>query len=250
MAPSAASWSGARAIVLILTPSTSTSAGKAGVPLPSHTLAPRKRTGFITSASVRNVRLILSIRHVSTDATRQAGRQPRDHDAIDHGQDEGPERDPWEHIEGPGLAWLDKATQWKQHDHRTGNRQHYMANDLELTAMVPDHVDRKRQIRKHVRKNDRDRAERAGKAEIVHRRDSTEQDKPQNKRNCDDEKHPHRAVWRLVLRMNLAQEFRQQAFATGVEENTRLRVHQPDQRAQDAGDTSAVRHNQQGGRAC
>ena len=44
---------GRLAMVRIRLPSTSTSAGKASAPLPSHTFAPRKRIGFITFASFR-----------------------------------------------------------------------------------------------------------------------------------------------------------------------------------------------------
>src|ERR1700683_4894779 len=97
-----------------------------------------------------------------------------------------------------------------------------MTKDVELAAMVPNHVNRKREIREHVRENDRNRTERTGKAEIVQRRNSAEQAKTQNEGNRDNEKRPHRAVWRLMLRMNLAEKLWHQTLAAGVEKNSRL----------------------------
>src|ERR1700676_5712471 len=130
VAPSTASRAGAGATALILLPSTSTSPGKAAAPLPSQILAPRKRTGFIAFSSVATVRLILLICYIRADAARQAGRHPRDHEAVDRRQDKNPERSPRKHIVGPWLAWLNEAPKRKQHDKRACSRQQYMAKHI------------------------------------------------------------------------------------------------------------------------
>src|ERR1700733_8805960 len=152
----------------------------------------------------------LFIGHINADARSQAGRKARDRHPIDRGYAENAERDPRENIEGPGLTRLDEPPQGKQHDQRAGDWKQNMAKHVEFGAMIADHIDWKREICEHVSENDGDGAEGAGKAKVVHWRNSTEQPKAENERNGKDEKHPQRAVRRLVPRVNLAKKLRQQ----------------------------------------
>src|SRR5580704_13130641 len=97
-----------------------------------------------------------------------------------------------------------------------------MSKYIEFAAMVPKHIHRQRQVREHVGKNDRDRAQRARKAKIIQRSNSSEQAEPKHQRNRDHEKYPHGAMGCLMPGMDLAQKLRQQSFAPGIKQDARL----------------------------
>src|SRR5260370_10363369 len=171
VAPLTARRSGAGATALILLPSTSTSPGKAAAPLPSQILAPRKRTGCIAFTSVATVRLILLIRYIRADAARQAGRHPRDDEAVDHRQGKNPERGPRKHIVGPWLAWLNEAPKRKQHDKRACGGQQDVAKDIPFPKMGPNDGNRQRQACEQGSEDDGNGAQRSSEAQVVQRRD-------------------------------------------------------------------------------
>src|SRR5260370_1023971 len=245
VAPLTARRSGAGATALILLPSTSTSPGKAAAPLPSQILAPRKRTGFIAFTSVATVRLILLIRHIRADAATQAGRHPRDDEAVDHRQGKNSERSPRKQIVGPWLAWLNEAPKRKQHDKRACGGQQDVAKHIQFTTMVPDDVNRQRKVCEHVSEDDGNGSKRASEAEVMQRRHSAQKAEPEDERDRNGQEYPHCTVGGLVTRMDFTEDCREQTFTSGIEEDSRLRAYEADERAKNAGDTGDVGYAQQ-----
>jgi hypothetical protein len=49
-----------------------------------------------------------------------------------------------------------------------------MSSEIEISPLIPDHVDRKRKIRQHIGQDHRDGAERAGERKIIQRFDTGE----------------------------------------------------------------------------